>query len=255
MPDLHPTANAPTFESSVEEVDNQPAKVSWHGKEHQYNLAQILSFKDDLEEATATHAQKQSYWEQMAIEVASKVTEFEEIGKAKWEAHARRYTRLVMHILQVKETLESLKDWMITIYTEDLSVTDRDTFAHAAYKGSLLERLGTIGKVEAYLTKNEFPNEIDNFAQTMFSYWEAGWTYERVVKTHRSLKEQRDKLQAFAKTMNERSFQIKQYKDMVVAKHGNNNPFPQDAMGRSKEATTVGDTKKPRQYNMPKTAE
>src|SRR5579872_4710416 len=89
----------PEAQITVKSVEDQPATISWHGQTNQYNLAEILRFKDDMEEATSTHAAKQNYWETIAAEISTKVSEFEEIGYAKWFAHARRYARLAMKSL------------------------------------------------------------------------------------------------------------------------------------------------------------
>jgi hypothetical protein len=222
---MDPNPNAPTIEITVNSVEDQPAQVSWHGQTHHYNLSQILEFKDDIEEATATHAQKQSYWEQLAIEVASKVLEFEEVSYAKWFAHARRYARLVMHALAVKETLEAMKDWTITLFSSDLSEPEREAYVQTSYRGWLLEKFGTGVKVEAYLAKNEYEAEFNTFRQGMLGYLAAGWTYEKVQLTLRQLKEQKLKVEAFAKSMNERSFKMASFQQIQSAKFGNVDPF------------------------------
>jgi hypothetical protein len=235
---IEPNPNSPTVHITANSVEDQPASVAWHGKEHQYNLSQILSFKEDIEEATATHSQRQSYWETLAIEVASKCLEFEEIGYAKWFSHARRYAHLVMHALNVKETLEASKDWVIILFSGDLSDLERDAYAETAYRGWIQQRLGTATKAEAYLAKAENPEEYPIFRQGMLGYLAAGWTYERVQRTLRELKEQKLKVEKFAQSMNDRSFKMREFQQIQMAKHGNVNPFKPDEMRKNRADST-----------------
>ena len=228
---FHLSKDYPSVQITANTVEDQPAKVSWHGQAHNYNLSQVLEFRDNLPEAIGTHSSKQAYWETLSAEVTSKVHEFEEIGYAKWFAHARRYARLVMHVLQVKETLESLKDWVILLFGEDISNDEREGYVQTAYRGWLVERFGTATKADAYVSSEEYKaHELEGFRQGMLQYLAAGWTFEKVTKTLRSLKEEAIKVQAFAKTMDSRSYKMKEYKDIEAAKYGNIGPINIDAI-------------------------
>lgn len=220
----------PSASFHVESVANQTADVSQnHGQTH-FDLNDALDFKDDLIGSLTRHSAHQNYWEQLAIDITERSDAFESEGYAKWYAHARRHARLVMHVLNVKETLESLKDWVVTLFSSDLSDQQREGYVETAFRGLLQERLGTQAKVDAYLNQpSEFKpgsqDEFKDFRQGMLSYFSAGWTYEKVSATHRDLKNQALRVQTYAKVLNGAAFNMKAYLDLTKPKYGNVDPF------------------------------
>jgi hypothetical protein len=222
------TNPAYAFESDVQSVEDQPVSVAWNGQTSSYNLAHLLSFKTNLEDAIANHASTQAYWEQLAIEFQSQAQRFETEGYARWWAHSRRYSRLVMRALQVSETLESLKDWVITVYSKDTTGLELDGYVESGYRGWLLEKHHTLAKVEAFLKKQEGTEDplpgFADFRGMMLSYVSGGWHYEDVVATLRTLKDQAAKVSVVAKNLNNAAFDMKAYKDLMVAKFGNVDP-------------------------------
>jgi hypothetical protein len=217
-----------TLTSNVDSVEEQQASIDWNGKVAHYNIASLLGFKENLENAIADHAATQSYWEQLAIEFQSQAQKFENEGYARWWAHARRYARLVMRALQVSETLESLRDWVITIYSADTSTEELDGYVETGYRGWLLERHGTLHKVDVFLKKQEEAGspkpDFGAFKSMMLSYALTGWTYEKVVSSLRDLKDQAAKVQSVARSLNNAAFNMKAYKDLQTAKFGNVDP-------------------------------
>jgi hypothetical protein len=221
----------PSVQFSTSSIHNQTAQVTQNGSTHTEDLLQTLDFANDLLGSLARHSAQQHYWEQLAIDVTERSKAFEDGGYAKWYAHARRHARLFMHASNIKETLESLRDCVISLFSSDVSEVERESHVKVAFRGLLQERLGTSVKVDAYLLKQSEVsvlvdiNEFETFRQGMLGYLAAGWTYEKIQTTKRELDTQALKVQTYAKVLNGTAFTMKSYKDLVAPNYGNVDPF------------------------------
>jgi len=209
-----------TFE--VASPENQTLTILQHGLRTQYNIAQLLAFRHNLEEELEKHSSHQSYFEQTAIELEFKKLEFEENGYAKWWSHARRCAKYVHKAKAEKETLESLKDWVITLFSEDLNEVDREAYVDVAFRGYLLETLGSQKKVDEFQVDPTYSLRREQFKADMLQFVKNGWSYEKIQTTYRNLCEEAKKLSRFAGTFGERAFKMNEVAGLEKAKYGQN---------------------------------
>lgn len=210
--------------------DEQTADIVYEdGRKYSYDLATLFEFRTDLATANARHPALQQFWETVAVDLTFRAREFEEQGYAKWWAHSRRYARYVLRLMQQRDTIDLVKDWVIILFSADVSPETRHDHAIAAWKGFLIERHGTDAAADkAIATGKALP--VETFELDMYAYVNAGWTYERVMQTLRWLEEQAAKVQSVAKTLQDRSFKMHEFTELEKAKFGNVGPMTVDEL-------------------------
>lgn len=210
--------------------EEQVAEITYEdGKTYSYNLATLFEFRTDLATANARHPVLQQFWETVACDLIFRAREFEENGYAKWWAHSRRYARYVLRLTNQRDTIELVKDWVIILFSSDVSPETRKDHALAAWKGFLIERHGTDAAADkAIATGKAAP--FDAFERDMYVYVDAGWTYERIMETFRWLEEQAKRVQSVAKTLQDRSFKMHEFTELEKAKFGNVGPMTIDEL-------------------------
>ena len=209
---------------------NQPADIVYEdGRKYSYNLATLFEFRQDLGEATAQHAALQQFWETIATDLTFRAREFEENGYAKWWAHSRRYARYMLKLLQQRDTLELVKDWVIIIFSGDLTDEARHEYAIGAWKGFLTERHGSDAAADRAIASGKAV-ALEVFKAEMYMYVVQGWTYEQIMLTNRWLEEQAVKVRSVAKTLQDRSFKMHEFVELEKAKFGNVGPLTVDEL-------------------------
>jgi hypothetical protein len=222
----------------VESPESQTLTILQHGVETRYNIAQLLAFRNNLEEELEKHSAFQSYFEQTAIELEFKKLEFEENGYAKWWAHARRYAKFVHKAKAEKETLESLKDWVITLFSGECSEEQREAYVDVALKGHLLETLGSQKKLDEFYADSGAAAAREGFKGDMYQFVKNGWTYEKIQTVYRGLCEEAKKLSRFAGTFGERAFKMNEVAGLERAKYGQNVRIANDPARGSQESAS-----------------
>lgn len=214
----------------AESTENQTATLRLaEDKIVTYNLATLFEFRNDLASANASHSALQQFWETLACDLIFRAREFEEDGFAKWWAHSRRYARYVLRTMQARETIDMIKDWVIILFSSDVSEASRRDYAIAAWKGFLIERHGSDAAADKAIAAMRAPN-VDQFAADMYAYVAGGWPYETVMATKRMLDEQAEKVRSIAKTLQDRSFKMHEFTELEKAKFGNVGPMTVDEL-------------------------
>lgn len=210
--------------------EDQTAQIQYEdGRTYTYNLATLFEFRTDLATANARHPALQQFWETLAVDLIFRSREFEEHGYAKWWAHSRRYARYVLRLTAQRDTIELVKDWVIILFSSDVTPEVQHEHAVAAWKGFLIERHGSDAAADrAIATGKAVP--LDGFKQDMYVYAAAGWSYERVMETHRWLEEQAEKVKSIARTLQDRSFKMHEFTELEKAKYGNIGPLTVDEL-------------------------
>lgn len=223
-----PTGKSATVEATSPET--QIAEITYpDGQRYSYDLATLFEFRTDLASANAKHPALQQFWETVACDLIFRAREFEEGGYAKWWAHSRRYARYVLRLTNQRDTIELVKDWVIILFSSDVSPDMRKDHARAAWKGFLIERHGSDAAADrAIATEKATP--LDVFERDMYLYVDAGWTYERITDTFRWLEEQAAKVKSVAKTLQDRSFKMHEFTELEKAKYGNIGPMTIDEL-------------------------
>lgn len=225
---------APGKKASVEAraPELQTAEIEYEdGRRYQYNLCSLFEFRKDLATANAQHSAIQQFWETLAVDLIFSARQFEEDGYARWWAHARRHARFVLRTMGARDTIELVKDWVVTLFNASVEGEERTDFARAAWKGQLIERHGSDAAADKAIALNKSGlQDLAVFEQNMYVYFDAGWTYEQIMKTLRTLEEQAQKVQTIAKTLQDRSFKMHEFTELEKAKFGNVGPMTVDEL-------------------------
>lgn len=201
-----------------------------NGNEALYDLVKLLSFKDSLEESLTTHSAHQCFWESLAIDLKYRALEFEEVGYAKWWAHARKFARWALLGAGIRGTKEDLNDVVISHFSRDVSPPQREEHAKVAWRGCLFTLHGSEAKVAKATAENALAISFLDFRSLMYCYVEGGFDYEKIQGTKRWLEEQAAKVAAIAKVFADRSFKMKEFTDLEKAKYGNVGPLTIDEL-------------------------
>lgn len=179
------------------------------------DIIELLSFSEDrLDEILETHAGNQAYWEALAVKLKGKQKEFEDTWCKKWWAHNKTYARYVLiGYGDTKPSVESIKDVVVSIYSEGTSECERDKFLSIAY--NIAQK-----KVSVDYSKEEFK-------QDMFKYivLDAPWYFESVIRTLNKLEEDYEIVKIVAKNLYARSFHIAELINLVKPKKSNEGPM------------------------------
>jgi len=209
----------------ISSPEEQTLTILQNGVEIQYNMVQLLRFRENLVEEMAMHASNQSYWEQSAIDLEFKRMEFEESGYAIWWTHARRYAKYYATAANLKETLESVKDCVISLFSENVPEDERLVLIEESFRGFLLGKHGTQKKVDDFYSDAEnrqvYADDLAKFTQHALMFQKEGWSYEKIEATKRNLMEMAKRMGRFASTYGERAFKMKEVADHDLAKYGN----------------------------------
>lgn len=198
-------------------------------RSYEYNLATLLEFRGNLAEANAKHAAWQQFWEALAVDLIFRSREFEEQGYAKWWAHSRRYARYLLRATSGRETIETLRDWVILTFSEGIDAEAKKSCVQAAWKGLLVELKGSESAADKAIALGDTPPQ-GPFGELMYTYWDLGWTYEAVMRTKRLLDEQAEKAKSIAKIFQDRSFRMHEFTELEKAKYGNVGPITVDEL-------------------------
>ena len=149
--------------------------------------------------------------------------EFEESGYAIWWAHARRYARYYQKAIGAKETLESLKDAVVSLYSATVPPEERELLVKEAFKGFLLEKHGTEKKINEHYESSVVPytTDLEKFQTDALMFVAEGWSYESIEKVKRDLMEAAKRMASFARTHNERAFKMGEVAAHDLPKYGN----------------------------------
>jgi hypothetical protein len=184
-----------------------------------------LNFDENMiEEILSTHAGNQAYWEAMAARLKTRYESFEEETMKKWWAHNKTYAKYVLHSYGDKQpTLSAINDMVILIYSEDNTEETRNKYCDIAYN--------SYSKF-AYRTY-----EKDEFRADMYKWVcsDSPWYFENMVRTEKKLKEDFEMVKIFAERLHSRSFHMKDYQNLLMAKKYNIGPTSYDErsmMGR-----------------------
>lgn len=173
------------------------------------DIIDLLTFDESqIEDLYRDHAAIQARWEQIAINLRNQYELFCDEFEKKWWAHNKTYAKLVLEGYgDKKPTIDTIKDQVILMYSEEVSDISVDKFCEIAYS--------TISK--------KSPISKDDFKKEMFKYLFSTpkWTYEALVRTVRTLEKSMLTIQNVAKRLDNRSYHLKDLKDLVMAKRFN----------------------------------
>jgi len=176
------------------------------------NVIDSLKFDDvTLENAYTCHAANQCYLEQIALKLKFQLEEFQDNFEEKWWAHNRSFAKYILEAYgDKKPTKEALSDMVLSIYSTDTSPSELEkyveiSFTQASKRGNW--------DLEA---KGDFRSLMLKYLQT-----EPKWFYETLAATKRSLQYNFESVANYAKRMETKSFHMKEYKELVIARHGN----------------------------------
>jgi hypothetical protein len=212
---------------TVDGPETQRATVSIGERTRSYDLVTLLDFQADLARAATEQAAQQSYWEAVTAEVSRLVDEFEVIDYAKWWAHARRYARYVIAYLGVRETNDTLRDYVVQMFCAETAQNpdERGRYADLAMRGLVLEREGTPAAAKRYfgdLAEAEIAEFARSTEAAVYGFVDQkGWTYDVIERKRLELAETKAKLGGFCRALEARSYKIREYADITGQKHGN----------------------------------
>jgi hypothetical protein len=197
------------------------------------NLVSDLEFSGNLDESLETHASKQVYWETLAAEVSRKAQEFENVGYAKWMAHARYYAKLVLKGQgEERVLLDDIRDMTVRAYSKDTSEAQREEFCRYAFHAYLCLQRGGVRAAEKFKTDSKYTECFKTFKEEMFSYLRAvpPWYYETIQATLYNIKEESEKIKSIARAFDKRSYSMREFVELEKAKFGNIGPISIDGI-------------------------
>lgn len=172
----------------------------------------MLSFGSDeeIEQALHTHAAYQAYWESFALRLKSKLDNFKEEWVAKWWAHNKRFAKDVLASYgETKPTIDSLRDTVINIYSEDTGDTQRNQFSISGY--SVANK-----RASCKSSLEEYTADMLKFLQIS-----PPWYYETIVNTESRFSENYEVVRIVAERLNSKSFHMKEVLSLITPKAGN----------------------------------
>jgi hypothetical protein len=169
-----------------------------------------------VETLLKTHAGIQAYWEALAIRLRNRCEVFESVWVKKWWAHNKLYAR---HVLAAygdnKPTVEAIKDMTLLVYSQDVSVVERDKFLNLAYTEFSNRKSASIMR-----SKEDFETEMYRYTRM-----EPAWYFETLMQTSRKLSEDYELVQVVAKKLDSRSYHVGDLIGLLKAKKWNIGPL------------------------------
>jgi hypothetical protein len=180
------------------------------------DIIDLLEFDEtQIESLYKTHAAVQARWEQLAINYNNRYDLFKNEFEKSWWAHNKKFAKLLSLAYGEKTpTMESIKDNVIMIYSENTAESLRQKYAMLAY--------------DAYSKRGGVHHDtFEDFSEDMYKYVSGTsvWYYEALVRSLSEMKKQVETLQNIAKRLEARSFHMKDLKELVMEKHGNVGPM------------------------------
>jgi hypothetical protein len=203
----------PEFKVTVG-TDGVTAKIGEELEEK--DIVELLAFSEEtMYEILETHAASQAYWEALAARLTNRYKSFEEEWCKKWWAHNRRYAKYVLTGYgESKPTAESIKDTVISIYSEDTTDHEREKFLHIAHE------IASKKSIFAY-------KSIEEFQQSMYKYLYINppWYFETVTRTLHKYGEDCEIVKIVAKQLYARSFHMDTLIGLIGPKKSNQGPM------------------------------
>ena len=169
-------------------LDSQNKTVTMSHKDHgEYDVNHMLMFGQDLSAALEFHSPNIAWWASMVQEEKSRLNRFEEGPYVQIMAHFRYYAKLALKGMGDKETLESVKDCVVLLFSRNRQKLS-DTMMKAAWYGHLTSAYGTASAVKKYLDSLNDEEKVkaqDEFHENAY-FWENahGVTYDDVLDLH-----------------------------------------------------------------------
>lgn len=180
------------------------------------DIIDLLEFDETrMEDLYKNHAAIQARWEQIAINLKNSLDSFVDGFEKKWWAHNKRFAKfLLIGYGDKKPTIDTVKDNVILIYSDDTTDFEKVKYGEMAYSAAV--------KIDS-----SYKGAKEDFMDEMFKYsdMEPSWSYEAITRTVKSLEKDFLSVQSIAKRLESRSFHMKELKDLVMAKQSNMGPM------------------------------
>ena len=178
-----------------------------------------MDFNEELlEELLETHAGNQAYWESLAIRLKKRYNNFKDEKVSKWWAHNKIYSKFVLNGYNDRDpSISAIKEMAMVVYSEDTTHAMRQKYFGIAY--------------DAYTRKKiPFADDNETFENNMYKwiYMSPPWYFENLVRTELKLKEDMEIANVFAERLYSKSFLMKDYLKLLMAKKYNIGPISID---------------------------
>lgn len=175
------------------------------------DVLEMLRFDEaDVETLLRTHSSNQSYWEALAVRLKHRLERFREEWQRKWWAHSKTYARYVLAAYgDPKPTVDTVKDMVIQVYSNETTENERAKYATAAY--SVAQPRG------------QFKGTEDEFRAVMYKYLllETPWYFETLTSTLMQMQEEFETVHKVSERLNSQSFHLDLYAKMQMARRYN----------------------------------
>jgi len=189
-------------------MTNGEMKILCEDKIPETDITDLLEFDESqMEYLYKKHAAVQAMWEQIAINLKNKQDLFVDNFEKKWWAHSKRFAKLVLQGYGEKSPpLDSIKDTVILIYSDEASDRERERYGEIAYEAAIASDASYKGAKKTFLKE-------------MFKYLKGDlpWTYEALVNTSYTLERDALTVQNIAKRLHSRSGHMKDLKELLSA--------------------------------------
>jgi hypothetical protein len=184
------------------------------------DIIDLLQFDEtQIESLYRDHAAIQARWEQIAINLRNSYESFDEEFVKKWWAHNKKYAKLVIEGYgEKKPTIDAVTDQVILMYSEDTSAISQQKYVEIAYQAACKR-----DKED----KQEFQNSMLKYV-----LMNPQWTYETLIRTSKVMERNMQTVQNIAKRLDNRSYHMKDLKDLIMAKHFNHGPVTETEFKR-----------------------
>jgi hypothetical protein len=166
-------------------IESQDKSVTVIHKDHgSYDVNGALLFGEDISVALEYHSPTVAWWASMVAEERDRLRRFQEGPYVQAMAHFRYYAKLALKGMGDKETLESVRDCVVLLFSKSRQRLS-DTMMKAAWYGNLLTEHSTATGVKKYLDsakKEDIEVAKEKFNQDAY-YWETvqGVSYDDVL--------------------------------------------------------------------------
>lgn len=183
-----------------------------------------LKFTDDIQRANEEHPGLQAYFECVAAESAGDLQCYEEITFTRWWAHHRLNARHYLLGRDRKDTVDSLRDAVVTIFSHNVSPDERRMYARYIYLGRLREGMGNADAKHVFdtqLESGDIHSIIDGVIADVWKFCDEGQTYESIHEDHATFRAEAAKTRALANAFATRGFRIGDFIRIYVGTPGN----------------------------------
>lgn len=172
-------------------------------------VTEALAIGDDIQTALGNHAPSQVYWYSLLADEERRLKAFKEGSYEAYMSHVRRYAKYTLRGTGDKDTLESVKDNAVILFSKNK--LGRETLKPLTYLGYLITLHGTAtaaNKWKQTLPVDQAVLHQETFFKEMYLYEDEGIYYNDMIDKIVEIEANTDVLRAVAEAFSQRGVML-----------------------------------------------